>query len=415
MRGAVIAHRSPHNRRRGFCYLSVIVWLTSTVHAQILPTEPVSFADGRVTISGDVLATVAPQESGFFNYTAYDHSALRMLQLNVAGSAVASDHLSVLGELRTQNFDAPQLMALYLRIRPWMRRALDIQVGRIPPTFGAFARRAYDDNPLIGYPLAYQYLTSLRADALPATADELLQMRGRGWRPTYSMGDPDGETGLPLAGGAFHWDTGAQVHVSTTVAEATAAITLGTVSNPALYDGNHGTQVIGRVVAHPTVGLVIGASAARGPFLTDSTKRILGPGNDQSGSFTQQAWGGDIEYSRGYYLVRSETVFSQWTIPLLAAPITAMPLRSVGTMIEARYKIRPGLYTAARIDYLGFSRIAGTSMEGPWDAPITRFEIAAGYSLQRNLVAKWSYQRDTRANTPIAEENLAAVQLRFRF
>ena len=41
-------------------------------------------------------------------------------------------------------------------------------------TFGAFARRTYaNDNPLIGYPLAYQYLTSLRPDAVPATADAL--------------------------------------------------------------------------------------------------------------------------------------------------------------------------------------------------------------------------------------------------
>jgi hypothetical protein len=410
------AHRCPqNNRRRGICYLGLIVWVTSTVHAQTLPAEPVSFGNGKVTISGDAIVTVATKDSGFFNYTAYDHSALRMLQLDVAGSAVAGDHLSVLGELRTQNFDAPRLMALYLRIRPWVRRTFDIQVGRIPPTFGAFARRAYDDNPLIGYPLAYQYLTSLRAGALPSNADELLRMRGRGWRSTLSMGNAEGDTGVPLIGGAFHWDTGAQVHVSTTLVEATAAITLGTVSSPALYDGNHGRQVIARVVAHPVVGLIIGASAARGPFLTETAKRILGPGNGQSASFTQQAWGCDVEYSRDHYLVRSETVFSQWTIPLLAAPDTAVALRSVGTMIEGRYKIRPGLYTAARIDYLGFSRITGTSIHGPWDAPITRFEIAAGYSLQRNLVAKWSYQRDTRVNTPIAEANLTAVQLQFRF
>ena len=37
----------------------------------------------------------------------------------------------------------------------------------MPPTFGAFARRTYaNDNPLIGYPLAYQYMTTMRADAL---------------------------------------------------------------------------------------------------------------------------------------------------------------------------------------------------------------------------------------------------------
>ena len=55
--------------------------------------------------------------------------------------------------------EAPQAVrpyALYLRIRPWLNRDFDIQVGRVPPTFGAFARRTYaNDNPLIGYPLAY--------------------------------------------------------------------------------------------------------------------------------------------------------------------------------------------------------------------------------------------------------------------
>jgi hypothetical protein len=38
---------------------------------------------------------------------------------------------------------------------------------------------------LIGYPLAYQYLTSLRADSLPLNANELIAMRGRGWLSSY--------------------------------------------------------------------------------------------------------------------------------------------------------------------------------------------------------------------------------------
>src|SRR5256886_9040457 len=67
----------------------------------------------------------------------------------------------------------------------------DIQAGRVPPTFGAFARRAYvSDNFLIGYPLAYQYLTSLRPDAVPANADELLRSEerrvGKEWRSRWS-------------------------------------------------------------------------------------------------------------------------------------------------------------------------------------------------------------------------------------
>ena len=44
-------------------------------------------------------------------------------------------------------------------------------MGRVPATFGAFSRNTYGtDNLLIGTPLAYQYLTSLRPDSLPDDA-----------------------------------------------------------------------------------------------------------------------------------------------------------------------------------------------------------------------------------------------------
>src|SRR5437660_527844 len=121
--------------------------------------------------------------------------------------------------------------------------AFDIQLGRVPPTFGAFPRRAYStDNPFIGYPLAYQYLTSLRADALPANADELLQMRARGWLSSYSVGNPDEAPGVPLAN-SFRWDTGVQAHAATDIIDVTGSVTLGTLSNPLFSDDNSGRQV----------------------------------------------------------------------------------------------------------------------------------------------------------------------------
>ena len=85
-----------------------------------------------------------------------------------------------LGEIRTENGDLPRIYALYARWTPWAGRRFDIQAGRVPPVFGAFARRTYPaDNPLIGYPLAYQYLTSIRPDAVPATVGEILAMKGQ--------------------------------------------------------------------------------------------------------------------------------------------------------------------------------------------------------------------------------------------
>src|SRR5882724_9463306 len=72
---------------------------------QSLPSEPLSFAGGRVTIGGDVSASIAPEDTGFFNYTDYDHSALRLFRVDVSTSIGMGGHFSVLGEVRTENGD----------------------------------------------------------------------------------------------------------------------------------------------------------------------------------------------------------------------------------------------------------------------------------------------------------------------
>jgi hypothetical protein len=157
----------------------------------VLPSEPIALADGRVTVSGDLSAGYGSGDPGFFNYTDYEHSTLRLFRVDLTAAVKAGPHFTLLGEIRSENLGEVRPYALYLRIRPWITRDFDIQVGRVPPTFGAFARRIYaNDNPLIGYPLAYQYLTSLRPDALPASADDSCAQRGVGWLVRYSLGDP---------------------------------------------------------------------------------------------------------------------------------------------------------------------------------------------------------------------------------
>ncbi|PYQ73105.1 MAG: hypothetical protein DMG04_15310, partial [Acidobacteria bacterium] len=160
------------------------------MHAQTLPSEPISIADGRVVVSGDVSGTVGTVDPGFFNLTDYDHSALRLMRVDVSATVNAGDHFAVLGEVRAENLDELSPYALFLRVKPWTAHDITIQLGRVPPTFGAFARRTYPaDNPLIGYPLGYQYLTSLRADSLPETADDLLRRRGLGWLDRFKIGN----------------------------------------------------------------------------------------------------------------------------------------------------------------------------------------------------------------------------------
>jgi hypothetical protein len=394
------------------------------VDAQTLPSEPISVGNGRLTIGGDVSATFScahalgtssacTGDTGYFNFTDYEHSALRMLRVDVTAAFRATGHFSVLGEMRTENADRPQPYAFYLRIRPWTKRAFDIQVGRVPPTFGAFARRTYaTDNILIGYPLAYQYMISLRPDALPLNADELLNMRGRGWLSSFSVGSSTPTRGVPLVS-AFRWDNGVEIHAGSEIVDVAASVTTGTLAHPDVIDDTNGRLVSGRVALHPWPGLIVGASAARGPFPTRTALTLAGVPTD--GSFTQTAWGGDIEYSRGYYLIRFETILSDWQLPIVASPQIDLPLRAVATSVEGRYKIRPGLYAAARADHLGFSEITGSTRTDTWEAPVTRVEIGGGYALQRNLELKFSFQHNSRDAGRVMRLDAESLQLVFWF
>src|SRR5262245_22809653 len=138
-------------------------WLVVCLLAQALPAGPIETARGTVTIAGEVTGTVGSRdELAYFNYTDYEHNALRLFRVSLSAMWQPKPRFAVLTEIRSEDGERPIPYALYVRVRPLTGRKFDIQAGRIPPVFGAFARRSYGaDNPLIGYPLAYQYLTSL--------------------------------------------------------------------------------------------------------------------------------------------------------------------------------------------------------------------------------------------------------------
>lgn len=382
--------------------------------AQGLPTEPLTFGGGRVVLGAEATATMAPVDEGYFNYTGYDN-ALRSVRLGVNAEVRASDRLQLLAEIRAATGNTIEAYALYARVRPWPARRFDIQAGRIPPTFGAFGRGAYGaSNLLIGYPLAYQYLTSLRTDALPASAAELIRMRGRGWRSNFSIGNYYEGPGLPIVD-AFDWDSGVQVHGVNGIIEWTGAVTTGSLSNPRVTDDNEGRQLSARIVARPHVGLSIGVSASRGAFLDSELAHALPVGRSAEDG-VQAAFAIDGEYSVGRFLTRGEVIRSSWSLPL--ATITGSldrPLTATAWLGEARYRVVPGVQVAARFERLGFSRISSNGAATPWEAPVHRYEIGAGWSIIRNVIVKTSVQRNVRDGGRERRNVLGAVQLIYWF
>ncbi|MCI4354795.1 MAG: hypothetical protein L3K06_05455, partial [Thermoplasmata archaeon] len=339
-----------------------------------------------------------------------------LFRLGLTAELRANERLALLSEVRTENLDPVSVYALYLRLRPWSNHALDIQAGRIPPVFGSFARRRYAaDNPLIGYPLAYQYLTTLRADAVPSNADELLARRGEGWHVQYSVGSAYAGPGSPLIS-ALRWDTGIEARVGsvgTGVFEAAFAVTQGTLADPRTHDSNDGKQVSARVAFRPTFGLIVGASAASGDFLSHEVTDDLTRTRDRP--FRQQALGLDLEWSRGYWIVRAEGVYSSWDMPAISEPFVKSPVHALGGFAELRYKLAPGLYVAARADHLGMNPITGSTQTLSWDAPVTRIEAGLGYSPIRGLWLKGVYQHDWRDGGSVRSQGIGAVQASYGF
>lgn len=383
--------------------------LPARAAAQGWPTGPIVVelgGAGRLVIGGEASAAVAPRDDiAFFNYTGYEHNVTRLVRLALAARWQPAKRVAVLADVRSENFEAPSPYALYVRVSPIDEVPLDIQAGRIPPVFGRFARHAYaSDNPVIGYPLAYQYLTSLRADAVPGTVADLLRMRARGWLTSYPVGNPYPAPGLPVIS-AFRYDTGVQARYAPGIFDFAAAVTTGTLSNPRVGDDNDGRQIAFRAGAQPIAGLIAGISASRGAWLDDD---VLPP--EATRAHRQEALGIDIEYSRDRWLVRGEMIQSRWRLPSIVPALTART-----GFVEGRFRFHPRGFVAARADRLTFSRLPSGGATQTWDAPVTRIEAGGGWYFKRNLVAKATWQHNRRDGGRRREGRYLSAQMLFWF
>lgn len=395
---------------RALAVLAVAVALGLLVRPTLAEAgDPLAFFGGRLRLGGEVSGTIAPEDGGYFNYTNYQTSSLRLLRLDLAAEVRLLTAASVVGEVRSDNLSAPRVYALYLRVRPWADRAFDVQAGLVPPVFGALPRRRYAyDSPLPSLPLAYQYLTDLRADAVPATAEQLVAQRGKGWLLRYPTGSTEPAPGVPLAN-AERWDTGVQLRLGREPLSLAVALTQGTLSHPRLRDDNGGKQLSGRLAWKPRPAFTIGLSGAVGEFLSDQAFDAL-PASVR-GPFRQQALGADLEIARGYWILRGEAVWSRWNMPAVEETRLDSPLDALGAYAELRYKLRPGLYLAGRLEHLGFSAVDSTLGRKSWDAPVTRLEAGAGYALRRELLLKASWQHNSRDAGLVRKNDLVAVQV----
>jgi hypothetical protein len=410
------------SRRLAGAWLPLVALLVPTA----APAEEWRIGSVRVVAAGEIDGAAAIGDDGHFNDSDYFTSELSRLRLRLTTALLFGDHVSLLGEVRSDDLDAPRVYALYLRVRPWETRSLDLQAGMIPPVFGAFARRTYaNDNPLIGFPLGYQYLTAVSAQGLARSADDLARNRGWGASPRLPIRIGDSVSGLPLVD-ALRWDTGVQLAIGSRPFQLAVALTQGSPSHPVVRDDNDGRQLAARLAIQPGPGLVVGLSAARGAYLSDDVRDLL-PDTAPQNDFDQSALGVDMEFSRGYWLLRAEGIWSAWETSVSEAPELTSSLEAWSVSVEGRYRFLPGLYAAARLDRLDFGRIEAGGRLFAWDAPVFRMEVGLGVKLRRNLLLKGAFQQNWRdlpaysypgaysSGTPVRSDGIVATQLSFWF
>ena len=187
--------------------------LCALAQARAAASPPLSFAGGRLRFAGQLTGNYGSDDEGYFNYGDYETSRLRLFRVDLGAELRFAEQASLLADVRSDNLGSPRVYALYLRLRPWAAHVLDLQAGLVPPVFGALPRRSYGvDEPLPSLPLVYQYLTDLRHDAVPASAEELVSQRARGWLVHYPSSPAGPDPGLPLAAGE-RWDAGLQLRL----------------------------------------------------------------------------------------------------------------------------------------------------------------------------------------------------------
>ena len=360
---------------------------------------------------GEIMIVAGPRDTtAFFNYSDYERNLLRIARVRLFGEWRAATRLSVIAELRTENIDEVMLPALYVRWQPRATPDLHIHAGRIPPIIGGFARHAYGrDNVVVGQPLAYQYLTSLRPDAVPSTVDDLSRMRGRGWQPSYPVGATSIEPGLPLVS-ASKWDTGISGIWRRGRLDVSGALTQGSPAIPVVRDTNDQLMWSGRAAALVGRGVTIGVSGARGQWLEDNILDLTSGGRDTPASQTLVA--GDIEFGDGPWLVRGEWLRSAFEVPVTTRPDLDARLHAWAGFAEARYRPVPRWQVGIRVDRLAFGNLPDTAPEAvalSWDADVKRVEAVVGFRAHRRIEIRGGWQHNWREGGRVRERGVPVL------
>ena len=325
-------------------------------------------------------------EGAEVNYL-WGDNALDSYRLRLFVESAVSDRLDVFTEALYNEDVGVVPFGAYALFHPSPGRDMHVMAGLIPWPIGTWAPRANSNkNPLIGFPLQYQYHTTLSSFQLVPSRDALIADAGDGEDGTsYAFGSQ----GMPIVYDQW-WDFGAVFLGSARPVEYSVGFVNGAPSWPSPgRDNTPGKSFLGRVGLAPTPGIRFGVSGSYGPYLIeDAVKSSLPPGKDAA-DFNQVLGMADFEWSGGHAELRAEGYANRWQTP------TVGDLRVRGGYGELKYTLPAGFYVAGRYDIMRFGDVKdSTGTDRSWDADVDRLEVGVGYRMMKGVTAKVVYQRN---------------------
>jgi len=319
-----------------------------------------------------------------------------------------NERVDIFGQVVLRDGATPYVDGAYVLFTPFPGYDTHLLAGKIPWPIGTYGPRTYSNkNPLIATPLMYQYHTTLLWYAIPPSADVLIANSGSGQYGIDYFGYPM-SMGMPVVDDSY-WDVGVTAVGSAGLVEYTMGVTAGTPGwGNTVQDENTGKTIMGRVGLAPMPGLRFGISGAFGPYLVESLNEQLAAGQNVS-EFHQTLGMVDAEFATGHLELRAEGAWNTWQTP------TVGDLDVTTGYVEIKYSLPFGAFAAGRLDGMRFSDIEDSSgVKHTWDSNIGRWELGAGYRIDRTILAKLVYQHTSLEGRDI-KPSLVAAQLSVGF
>ncbi len=351
----------------------------------------------QLHVSGDAATAFVKSNDGESQYDFDGGRGTFAWRLDLFGDAVISDDITFLSNLRMLQDQIPHIDLMAIRVADVAESGISIQAGEIDVPFGNLSEDRFPkDNPFFDLPLMNEHVTALCASDYKIWS----------LNPEYQIiGD-----GVRLVDQGLY-DLGVKAYGSVGILAYSVAITNGMISTTGTYSPNgleshHELGKVFRLAITPMTGLTIGASYGTGPFMNDQSETINDPDSpspDTSAFFgispdgyQQHIYGGDLDYSFGYFSFRGEIIDNTWHY------LDGMDLKAFGYSAMARYKFSPRFSAALRAGGLLFNTVRNVKelnaffrpvlYTGKWDHDVFRLEGAVAYKIDAALLLKAGYQ-----------------------